>query len=333
MADNKTVFNFHESQRRPWIGAGWIPDEPYRTSYEAAVFADDADSDVTRKVRDMTDAYLRAGTQVIFTPTTRANRFMIERHQIVMNSSHCVDPAETVALLNRRAAQLCRQAVLSYTSSGAHPPPQENRHKEDVGLSATRPARPIVIGQIGPSGCLTAVEDVAPDQLVDVFAEQTAALAAGGVDGLLLSQFTDPDELRYAIRGIRRSALLPIIAAVQFDWGEDRMLTPHGLSPEEAVELLVDENVQAVGCDYSPPETALSLVTRLVRASTLPVFARTNAGSPELSGGRVVYPESPGAFAARCVDLIEAGAEIVAGGFGVTPAHIAALSRACDETH
>lgn len=55
-----------------------------------------------------------------------------------------------------------------------------------------------------------------------------------------------------------------------------------------------------------------------------------NAGMPELSGGRVVYPAGPDYFAQLTPDWLATGARIVGGCCGTTPAHIAALRQALD---
>ena len=56
-------------------------------------------------------------------------------------------------------------------------------------------------------------------------------------------------------------------------------------------------------------------------------MVQANAGSPELEDGRAVYRLTPDAFAAGMREVVAAGAGIVGGCCGTTPAHIAALAR------
>ena len=58
-----------------------------------------------------------------------------------------------------------------------------------------------------------------------------------------------------------------------------------------------------------------------------PIMIQSNAGSPDLVDGRAVYRLSPEAFADGMKGVAAAGANIVGGCCGTTPAHIAALAR------
>ena len=73
-------------------------------------------------------------------------------------------------------------------------------------------------------------------------------------------------------------------------------------------------------------------VIRRYRAVTdLPLFARPNAGTPTRVGDRWIYPRSPEQMAAELPLLLGAGASMVGGCCGTTPAHIAAFRKVVDE--
>jgi 5-methyltetrahydrofolate--homocysteine methyltransferase len=62
------------------------------------------------------------------------------------------------------------------------------------------------------------------------------------------------------------------------------------------------------------------------------VLIHANAGKPEIKDGKTVFPETPAIMASRINDLIKAGATIIGGCCGTTPAHIRALANAIRRT-
>jgi 5-methyltetrahydrofolate--homocysteine methyltransferase len=54
----------------------------------------------------------------------------------------------------------------------------------------------------------------------------------------------------------------------------------------------------------------------------IPILVHANAGAPQLLDGNTVFPETPQEMAALVPQLIDAGANIVGGCCGTTPAHI-----------
>jgi 5-methyltetrahydrofolate--homocysteine methyltransferase len=67
-------------------------------------------------------------------------------------------------------------------------------------------------------------------------------------------------------------------------------------------------------------------IVRRYRAYTdLPLFARPNAGAPTRSDGHWHYPQAPQEMASHVPVLLAAGAHMVGGCCGTTPAHIAAF--------
>ena len=72
----------------------------------------------------------------------------------------------------------------------------------------------------------------------------------------------------------------------------------------------------------------LAPVAQMAEYATVPVLAKPNAGMPELVDGVTVYRTTPEEFAAVGAKLVEAGAAMLGGCCGTTPAHIAALAAA-----
>jgi 5-methyltetrahydrofolate--homocysteine methyltransferase len=74
----------------------------------------------------------------------------------------------------------------------------------------------------------------------------------------------------------------------------------------------------------------IEVVRRYRTVTDLPILARPNAGTPIRMGGRWVYPHSPSSMASRLPELIDAGATLIGGCCGTTPAHIAAFREVID---
>jgi 5-methyltetrahydrofolate--homocysteine methyltransferase len=69
------------------------------------------------------------------------------------------------------------------------------------------------------------------------------------------------------------------------------------------------------------------LVEQMRKYANIPILAKPNAGMPELVDGETVYAMTPEEFAEHGRKLVEAGAGIVGGCCGTTPAHITALAQ------
>jgi len=60
----------------------------------------------------------------------------------------------------------------------------------------------------------------------------------------------------------------------------------------------------------------------------IPILVHANAGLPKNEGGKTVFPEMPQDMAALAPKLAAAGANIIGGCCGTTPAHIKAMKEA-----
>ena len=77
---------------------------------------------------------------------------------------------------------------------------------------------------------------------------------------------------------------------------------------------------------------AARAVERYRRISDLPTMAQPNAGLPELVDMEVVYRQTPEEMTAELSALISAGANIVGGCCGSSPAHLRLFRKLLDET-
>ncbi len=247
--------------------------------------------DVVRRIHR---SYLEAGSRILMTNTFGGNRLRLSLHNL----------DRRVAELNRTAAILLRGEVDAASS------------------------RALVAGDIGPSGSIMAPTGTLEyPEAVDVFAEQAAALAAGGVDLIWIETMSDLLEMRAAIEGVRTVApALPLIATMTFDTRGHTMM---GVSPEQAVAALSAWGADAIGgnCGNGPDEL-LEVVRRMRAADPHAVLvAKSNAGMPELVDLRAVYRTNPDTMAACAIDMRDAGARIIGGCCGTTPEHLAAMAQ------
>ena len=182
--------------------------------------------------------------------------------------------------------------------------------------------RRFVALDVGPTGRLLKPSgDFEFDAAYDAFAEQVRAGA--GADLVVLETMSDAYELKAAVLAAKENCSLPVFATVAL--GEDgKLLT--GADVECVAAILEGLRVDAVGfnCGFGP-EKMLPYVRRLAASTSLPIIVKPNAGMPRMERGRTVFDLGPADFARDVAELAKAGATIVGGCCGTTPAHIAAL--------
>jgi len=247
-------------------------------------------------VREVHAEYVRAGADVIETNTFGANRLKLRAFGL----------GNRVSEINTDAARLAREAVA---------------------MAGGDDARVFVAGAIGPLG--VRVEPwgkLGLDEATELFREQAAALAAGGVDVFMLETFRDPAEVQAAIAAVRSVSALPIVA--QLTTEEDGQ-TPDGAPVEACAQALVAAGADVVGLNCSVgPAPMLETLERLAQAVSVPLSAQPNAGRPRDIEGRNLYLSSPDYLASYARRFVELGVRLVGGCCGTTPAHIRQMHAA-----
>ncbi len=200
-----------------------------------------------------------------------------------------------------------------------------NSRAAEIAREVAGPDR-LVAGSIGPTGHLTdPLGPLTHELAVSTFAEQAGALAAAGVDVLVLETFFSLDEGLWALEGIRRATDLPVVVSYSFDQGTRTMM---GLSPTDVVRAFAPLGVAAIGanCGKSLADTDRIVEELLAEAGDLPLWVKPNAGVPRIEGERVVYEAGPDDLARHVAAYAAAGAKVVGGCCGSTPAHVAAIA-------
>lgn len=188
-----------------------------------------------------------------------------------------------------------------------------------------------VAGEAWVAGCVGPVSRPyeslkRPQEMEELFYEQIQALAEGGADLIILDTFSDIEEAKGALRACRRVGELPVVC--NFSFLEDgKTLT--GLTPEEAAQEMGKLGARIVGSNCGiGAQGVLEAIERMRSHFEGVLSAFPNAGLPKFVGGRFLYPSSPNYFATYALRYLEAGAGIVGGCCGSTPAHIRAISQA-----
>lgn len=280
---------------RVWVADGGWSTQLQMRGVPSDVMPETANITHAEQVTTLARAYVDAGAQFITTNTFGANQWNLERRRV----------PHTVFDLNRRGAELARDGI-------------GNREA-------------FVAGSIGPSGKILAVREASEDQLLPLFAEQVRGLAEGGVDLIVLETFSELAEILLALRAVKDTAALPVIASMSFDSGPQRTRTMMGTPAGECAAALEDAGADVVGCNCgSGINFVLPVVVALRAATALPLWVKPNAGLPELEDGRAVWKQTPEEFATYMPQILDAGANIVGGCCGSGPEHIqriAALVR------
>jgi 5-methyltetrahydrofolate--homocysteine methyltransferase len=245
-------------------------------------------------------AYAEAGSDCILTNTFGASRIMLARH----------GEAERTVEINRAGVAIAREAL------GGHG---------------------FVLGDIGPfGGLMEPYGEIARADVEGAFREQAKALVEAGADAIIIETQTAFEELEIAIAAARAAGAPAVIGSIAFDKmvDEDDVRTMMGISPEQAAEFMAAHgcDVAALNCGTGVDAVMAATIVRRYRgACGLPVMAQPNAGAPVLEGLKVLYKETPEQMSAGLPDLLAAGARIVGGCCGSTPAHIRRFRHILDQ--
>ena len=246
------------------------------------------------RVQAIHQAYIEAGSQIFLTNSFGGSSFRLANHGL----------ADRTIELNRAAAEVARQVA------------------DGAGREI------LVAGSIGPSGQLFhPMGNLTFEAAAQAFREQASGLAEGGVDLFWIETMSDLDEVKAAVAGIREISDLPITATMSFDTHGHTMM---GVSPARATSELSKLGLAALGANCGTGSDELIEAIRAMRAENNKVvlIAKANAGIPQVVGSDVVYNGSPQVMAAYAREVFQAGAQLIGGCCGNTPAHIQAMADA-----
>ena len=244
-----------------------------------------------------------------------------------------IDAGIDILLTNTFGGSRCRLALHGAENRVA----ELNTAGARLGRAAADGAgRPVLVaGSIGPTGEIFA--PVGRLSLKDgeaAFAEQAAALAAGGVDLLWIETISGAEELTAAVAGAARTGL-PVVATMTFDTHGHTMM---GLAPAAAVTLSAELAVRLAGfganCGIGPAQLVATVIALRHAATSLGgdavIVAKGNCGVPQYHDGHIHYSGTPEVMADYACLCRDAGARIVGGCCGTTPDHMRAVVDALE---
>jgi len=275
-------------------------------------------------IREIHEAYLKAGADIIETDTFNANRISLADYHL----SHLAYE------INLAAAKLAREAASKYSA-----------------INADKPRW--VAGSIGPTSKTASLSPdvqnpafraVTFDDLYHAYREQAKGLLDGGVDILMVETIFDTlnakaaliavfdeinDRIKPAARPVKHEAgrwnvdqetAIPVIASVTISDNSGRTLS--GQTLEAFLTSIRHFDLFAIGLNCSlGAEELRPYLEELSEKAPFPVIAYPNAGLPNQFGE---YDQSPEVMAGFMKDFLDNHfVNLIGGCCGTNPDHIA----------
>ena len=246
---------------------------------------DELNLSAPQMVREIHEAYVKAGAQILETNTFGATRPRLAGFGLV----------EKLRDINLAGVRIAREAA-----------------KDQA----------FVAGAVGPLGLR--LEPIGPTSFAEAraaFREQIEALYEAGIDLLILETFYDLNEIREAIAAAREVVGDEMVVVAQVTIDDDGKV--RGMDVETYTRRLDQMPCDVVGINCSVgPKTTLETVERMMPFTSKPISAMPNAGLPVRVEGRQIYMATPEYFSQYTRRFLWAGVRIVGGCCGTTPDHI-----------
>lgn len=255
-------------------------------------------------VREIHEAYIEAGADIITTNTYCTTRARFERFDLM----------DRFVELNELACQLAQQARANQK--------RVNPNRADVLIAGSLPPyygsyRPELVRSF--------------DELLPLYEEQARAIAPH-VDLLLCETMSTADEARAAATAALGTGKPTYVAWTLADDGADHLRS--GETLEQAFDALADLEVDAFLINCCAPESISAAMSKLTALTSKPVGGYANGfmaipkdwlveSSVDLLGSRTDL--DPVAYAEYVKKWVDSGATIVGGCCEVGPEHIARL--------
>ena len=161
-------------------------------------------------------------------------------------------------------------------------------------------------------------------ELIDLYTEQAQALLDADVDLFVIETMMGLEETQAALEAVRMLCELPVLCSLSFAADGQAFF---GGGAADAAEVLGADAV-GVNCSVGPDQMEAMIRTMAAHAA-IPILAKPNAGMPEIGDdGSVHYSMDADHFARAMGTLLQAGARVIGGCCGTTPAYIEKLCAA-----
>lgn len=235
--------------------------------------------------------FVAAGSNILYAPTFSANRIKLKEYGL----------DKQIQKMNHELVALSKEAA------------GENVY---------------VAGDITMTG-----EQLAPigrmdfEELITIYKEQIGYLVKAGVDLLVVETMMSLQETRAALIAAKEVCDLPVMATMTFE-ADGRSL--YGTDAKTAAIVLESLGAAAIGANCSTgPDKMVSIIRDMAEVTMIPIIAKPNAGLPFLDeNGQTAYDMKEEEFAQGIKLLVKAGASIIGGCCGTTPAYIKAAKDA-----
>src|ERR1700756_376163 len=248
-------------------------------------------------IREIHREYLAAGCDVLQTNSFGGSPLTLGEFRI----------ADRTFDLNRRAAELAREAIAEFAHDGR-----------------TR----FVLGSLGPGTRLPSLGHISYQDLEDGLPRQCAGLIAGGSDVIAIETCQDPLQVKAAVNGAKRARDeagkdIPILVSVTVET-TGTLLVGADIAAAATVVHALDVPVIGLNCATGPREMA-EHVKWLGENWPGHISVQPNAGLPELVDGRTHFPLGAAELAQWLERLlVEGGGNMIGGCCGAGAAAISA---------
>jgi 5-methyltetrahydrofolate--homocysteine methyltransferase len=246
-------------------------------------------------VREIAEAYITAGSDIVETNSFGGSSLRLNVEGL----------ADKMQEFNRAAATLAKQAMGSKGYVAASVGPTSLIMEDEGGTTTT-------------------------ETIYESFKEQVIALAEGGADAICVETMSSVLEATQAIKATKENTNLPVICTFTFQAKTKGFFTMTGVTPARAAHEAVAAGADIIGANCGNGIANMIEITKQMRAAepSVPILIHANAGMPKEVDGKFVWEETPEYMASRVQEIIAAGANIIGGCCGTSPAHITAMAKA-----
>ncbi len=273
---------------------GGIGTEIYRRNFFINTSFENLNLSSSKDILNIHRSYVEAGVDVLTANTFGANAGKLARFGL----------ADRFEEINSAGIKLAREAA------------------------GEAPERDILIaGSVGPLGEVNRDANLSEGELDNIVAEHAAVLEKAGADFLIFESLACADDVRRAVNAAQ-GVKIPYVLSFTLDREAE------SAARQERFQLLLAEFSQAehqpsalgLNCGAGP-ESTLSALQKVVSTTALPLIVQPNAGKPKTVDNRTMYLTSPEYLTTYANRYMALGARGLGGCCGITPEHIADMSR------
>ncbi len=182
--------------------------------------------------------------------------------------------------------------------------------------------RAIVIGDIGPLGMmLKPYGDGDFNDVYEIYYDIFKTYKQSKIYIFVIETFNSIIEAKAAFLAARKFSN-NILVSFSF---QNTCRTLLGDMPESIAITFDKLGAKAIGVNCTTPETALEVISRMAKVTAIPLIAKPNAGNVVIDGNKARHTISDKKLAEFLPDFVRAGAKLIGGCCGTTPAYISML--------